>query len=85
MNTHEWADSMADWAVSNHVGLKEEPIFWGGRLMGISSLPPVGRSEYLDELLQAKLKNYYVPEVEDVYLREENFQTPSALAMDFGY
>jgi hypothetical protein len=34
---------------------------------------------YLNTLLQAKLNGYYIPEIEVVYLREDNFRIPRAL------
>ena len=38
---------------------------------------------YWQTLLQAKLAGYYIPEIEDVYFRHDNFNTPHAYANDF--
>jgi hypothetical protein len=43
------------------------------------------RSAYLEALLAAKLAGYYIPEIEDVYLRREDFRVAHALALDFGH
>jgi hypothetical protein len=40
---------------------------------------------FLQALLTAKLAGFYIPEIETVYLRHEDFQVPHALALDFGH
>ena len=39
---------------------------------------------YLAAMLRAKVAGYYVPEVEDVYWRYDDFRYPHALTLDFG-
>lgn len=36
---------------------------------------------YLRALLDAAIAGYYVPEIEVVYLRQDDFMTPRALAL----
>ena len=38
---------------------------------------------YLAAMKAAALAGYYVPEIEIVYLRDDNFSEPRALALDF--
>ncbi len=38
---------------------------------------------YLAALKAAAIAGYYVPEIELIYLRHENFMTPHALALNF--
>lgn len=38
---------------------------------------------YLAALKAAALDGFYIPEIEIVYLRREDFRTPHALALDF--
>lgn len=43
------------------------------------------RNEYLQDMLNAYLAGYYIPEIVDVYSRYSDFRTPRALALDFGH
>lgn len=43
------------------------------------------RSAFLQALLDAKVAGFYIPEIEDVYYRDDNFSSPHALALDFGH
>lgn len=43
------------------------------------------RNAYLQALLDAKLAGFYIPDIEDVYFKHEDFKVPHALALDFGY
>lgn len=38
---------------------------------------------YLTALLAAKVAGFYIPEIEDVYFRHEDFRYPHALALNF--
>lgn len=40
------------------------------------------QSETLDE---AKVAGFYIPEIEDVYFKHEDFRVAHALALDFGH
>lgn len=42
-------------------------------------------SAYLFALKEAALAGHYVPEIEIVYLREDDFHTPRACALNFGH
>jgi hypothetical protein len=53
--------------------------------LGTSSEESQMRSAFLQALLDAKLAGFYIPEIEDVYFRHENFQTPHVFPNDFGY
>lgn len=46
-------------------------------------LPPF--NAYLAALLAAKVAGHYIPEIEDCYVRYDNFTTPRALPLDFGH
>lgn len=39
---------------------------------------------YLEAMKSAAIAGFYIPEIEVVYFRYDNFQTPRALALDFG-
>jgi hypothetical protein len=41
-------------------------------------------SEYYLDLRSAKIAGFYIPELEVVYLRHENFNIPHTLVLDYG-
>lgn len=43
------------------------------------------RAAFLQAMLTAKVAGYYIPEIEDVYFKYNDFRHPHALALDFGY